>query len=65
MIKLSSLDVLLLYSPGIGFSLEDLAKGADRVFYFEEGQDVTTGLTANVAENEGSADFRGLPMISV
>jgi hypothetical protein len=37
MIKLSSLDVLLLYSPGIGFSLEDLAKGADRVFYFEEG----------------------------
>jgi len=25
------------FSPGIDPSLEDLAKGADRVFYFEEG----------------------------
>lgn len=28
---------VLLYSPGIDPYLEDLAKGADRVFYFEEG----------------------------
>ncbi|MDD1752432.1 MAG: hypothetical protein LUQ38_05005 [Methanotrichaceae archaeon] len=28
---------VLLYSPGIDPFLEDLAKGADRVFYCEEG----------------------------
>jgi hypothetical protein len=28
---------VLLYSPGIDPFLEDLAKDADRVFYFEEG----------------------------
>ncbi|MDD1752387.1 MAG: hypothetical protein LUQ38_04780 [Methanotrichaceae archaeon] len=28
---------MLLYSPGINPFLEDLSKGADRVFYFEEG----------------------------
>jgi hypothetical protein len=28
---------VLLYSPGIDLFLGDLAKGADRVFYFEEG----------------------------
>jgi hypothetical protein len=27
---------VMLYSPGIDPFLEDLAKGADRVFYFEE-----------------------------
>ncbi|MDD1758431.1 MAG: hypothetical protein LUQ22_06835 [Methanotrichaceae archaeon] len=28
---------ILLYSPGIAPFLEDLARGVDRVFYFEEG----------------------------
>jgi hypothetical protein len=28
---------VLLYSPGVDPFLEDLAKDADRVFYFEEG----------------------------
>jgi hypothetical protein len=30
---------VLLYSPGADPFLEDLAKGADRVFYFEEGKE--------------------------
>ena len=29
--------LILLHSPAIDPFLEDLAKGADRVFYFEEG----------------------------
>ncbi len=37
---------VLLYSPGIDPFLEDLAKGADRVFYFEEGPRETPRLTA-------------------
>jgi hypothetical protein len=37
---------VLLYSPGIDPFLEDLAKGADRVFYFEEGPRDTPKLTA-------------------
>jgi hypothetical protein len=37
---------VLLYSPGIDLFLEDLAKGADRVFYFEEGPRDTSRLTA-------------------
>jgi hypothetical protein len=37
---------VLLYSPGIDPFLEDLAKGADRVFYFEEGPRDTPRLTA-------------------
>ena len=37
---------VLLYSPGIDPFLEDLAKGADRVFYFEEGPRETPRLIA-------------------
>ena len=37
---------LLLYSLGIDPFLEDLAKGADRVFYFEEGPRDTPRLIA-------------------
>ena len=37
---------VLLYSSGIDPFLEDLAKGADRVFYFEEGPRDTPRLTA-------------------
>ncbi|MDD1758938.1 MAG: hypothetical protein LUQ22_09440 [Methanotrichaceae archaeon] len=37
---------VLLYSPGIDPFLEDLAKSADRVFYFEEGPRDTPRLTA-------------------
>jgi hypothetical protein len=37
---------VLLFSPGIDPFLEDLAKGADRVFYFEEGPRDTPRLTA-------------------
>jgi hypothetical protein len=37
---------VLLYSSGIDPFLEDLAKGADRVFYFEEGARDTPRLTA-------------------
>ncbi|MDD1758241.1 MAG: hypothetical protein LUQ22_05860 [Methanotrichaceae archaeon] len=37
---------VLLYSPGIDLFLEDLAKSADRVFYFEEGPRDTPRLTA-------------------
>jgi hypothetical protein len=37
---------VLLYSPGIDPFLEDLAKGADRVFYFEERPRETPRLTA-------------------
>lgn len=36
---------ILLYSPGIDPFLEDLAKGADRVFYFEEGPKATPKLS--------------------
>jgi hypothetical protein len=36
----------LLSSPVIDPFLEDLAKSADRVFYFEEGPRDTTGLNA-------------------
>ena len=35
---------VLLYSPGIDLFLEDLAKGADRVFYFVEGPRDTSRL---------------------
>jgi hypothetical protein len=38
--------MVLLYSPGIDPFLEDLAKGADRVFYFEEGPRDTSRPTA-------------------
>ena len=34
------------YSPGIDPFLEDFARGADRVFYFEEGPRETPRLTA-------------------
>jgi hypothetical protein len=37
---------VLLYSPGIDPFLEDLAKGADRVFHFEEEPRDTPRLTA-------------------
>jgi hypothetical protein len=37
---------VLLYLPGIDPFLEDLAKGADRVFYFEEEPRDTPKLTA-------------------
>jgi len=37
---------VLLYSPGIDTILEDLAKGADRMFYFEEGPRDTLKLTS-------------------
>jgi hypothetical protein len=37
---------VLLFSSGIDPFLEDLAKGADRVFYFEEGPRDTPRLTA-------------------
>jgi len=37
---------VLLYSHGIDPFLEDLAKGADRVFYFEEGPRDTPRLSA-------------------
>jgi len=36
---------VLLYSPGFDPFLEDLTKGADRVFYFEEGPRETPWLT--------------------
>jgi hypothetical protein len=46
---------VLFYSPGIDLFLEDLAKGADQLFYFEEGPRPTTKLICtNMAENEGS-----------
>jgi hypothetical protein len=37
---------VLLFSPGIDPFLEDLAKDADRVFYFEEGPRDTPRLAA-------------------
>ena len=37
---------VLLYSPGIDPFLEDLARSADRVFYFEEGPQPTPKLSA-------------------
>ena len=37
-----------LYSPGIDPFLEDLAKGADRVFYFEDGPRDTPRLIAKI-----------------
>ena len=37
---------VLLYSPAIDPYLEDLAKDADRVFYFEEGPRETPILSA-------------------
>jgi hypothetical protein len=37
---------VLLYLPDIDPFLEDLTKGADRVFYFEEGARDTPRLTA-------------------
>jgi hypothetical protein len=37
---------VLLYSPGIDPFLVDLDRGADRVFYFEEGPKDTPRLTA-------------------
>jgi len=38
--------IVLLYSPGIDPFLEDLARSADRVFYFEEGPQPTPKLSA-------------------
>jgi hypothetical protein len=32
---------VLLYSPGTDTFLEDLTKNADRVFYFDEGQELS------------------------
>ena len=37
---------VLLFSPGLDPFLEDLAKSADRVFYFEDGPRDTSRLTA-------------------
>ena len=37
--------ILRFYSPGVDPFLEDLAKGADRVFYFEEGPQPTPKLS--------------------
>jgi len=37
---------VLLYSPDIDSFFEDLAKEADRVFYFEDGSGETPKLTA-------------------
>ena len=37
---------VLLFAPGVDPFLEDLAKGADRVFHFEEGLRNTPRLTA-------------------
>jgi len=46
-LKQASLEsTVLLYSPCIDTFLEDLAKGADRMFYFEEGPRDTSRLTA-------------------
>jgi hypothetical protein len=39
---------VLLYSPGVDPFLEDLATGADRVFYFEEGPRPTPKLSAKM-----------------
>jgi hypothetical protein len=39
---------VLLYSPGIDPFLGDIAKGADRVFYFEEGPRDTPRLNAKI-----------------
>ena len=36
---------VLLYSSGVDPFLEDLAKGADRIFYFEEGPRPTPKLS--------------------
>ena len=36
---------VLLYSPAIDLFLEDLAKGADQVFYFEKGPRDTPKLS--------------------
>jgi hypothetical protein len=41
--KQASQEATVLYSPGIDPFLEDLAKGADRVFYFEEGPETYPG----------------------
>ncbi|MDD1751621.1 MAG: hypothetical protein LUQ38_00840 [Methanotrichaceae archaeon] len=49
---------VLLYSPGIDPFLEDIAKGADRVLYFEEGPRDTPRLTAKTwLKIERSEDF--------
>jgi hypothetical protein len=49
---------VLLYSPGIDPFLEDIAKGADQVFYFEEGPRNTTEADCqDMAVNEGSEDI--------
>jgi len=39
---------VLLYSPGVDPFLEDLASGADRVFYFEGGMRDMLRLTAKI-----------------
>ena len=36
---------VLLYSPGVDQFLEDIAKGADRVFYFEDAPQPTPKLS--------------------
>ena len=36
--------VVLVYSPGTDTFLEDMARNADRVFYFDEGPRATTKL---------------------
>jgi hypothetical protein len=37
---------VLLYLPGVDPFLEDLARGADRIFYFEDEPRETPSLTA-------------------
>jgi len=54
---------VLLYSPGIDPFLEDITKEADRMFYFEKGPRETPQADCqDMAENEGSKDFRGILM---
>jgi hypothetical protein len=53
---------VLLYLPEIDPFLEDLAKGAERVFFFEERPRHTDDCQ-DLAENEGSEDLGGVLMI--
>jgi len=55
---------MLFSSPRIDPFQEDSDKGADRVFYFEEGPKDTPKLTSTtLAKNEGSKDFGDVLMI--
>ena len=46
---------VLLYSPGTDTFLEDMTRNADRVFYFDEGQELRQSLFRKLIQKRRSS----------